>query len=725
MAVQLLERPAKICFSKNTARYVFYVNNPTVAGAAVDIRVFKHSIISDAQPPEQVFETRLYPNAQGRVVFYVQDYLRSFLSLNFPEPGSGSVFLPLDQQLYFWIEYRQVTTAVPNNTWVTTERTRKRVMIWGGIEKEIYDRDNFIEYMAGSFKFLSWAPEPRMVALNQRGYITYLRTEAVEAPLFLRWKAVFSNLQEETGEIEIPVEDAEKSFLYDIPVGAQELGLEMMMQENPELVLHYFTVQLEEGGLFGQPSVLKAGPVTYYINYDHSYQYFDWLFINSLGGKDSVRIRGAYSVEVERQAVDSERPDFPETGTPFRNGANTIVAALLNKTYKGDAGQLNRPHDQEWLLELLASALIYEANGDRWLRVSIRNKQSMLAASDDTRWNFPLEWDYAQTNEVHTPRNANIGFGNPDTGETYDPPAGLCPVPTEMQRSIVSVDGGEETWNFSWEGTAPFYILEYRRKQSAVWQVEIIIAATSANLVFPSDGSEYEWRLASNCSNSEFSSIMEGESFTVDGAMGVCLPPTNLTATPNAYPIGAVEYLLSWDSTPANLELEYRKVGAASWTAVAVSGDSTTVTINADGSEYEWRLRGSCGGGDFSAWVYGPHFWAVNTGVCTLPYGLEVVRRGSLTIGGIINESFRFSWQHPGAIKFYIRYRLTGTTTWVNLDSTARNIIANIEWGDPSTYYWPYEWEVAAECSPGNLSPYASGPLFTKLEFTPPAGPGG
>jgi hypothetical protein len=271
-------------------------------------------------------------------------------------------------------------------------------MIWGGIEKQIYDRDNFFNYIEGNKMPLTWAPQPKMLGMNQLHYVTYLRSSDAITGITLKWRAFFSGGDQEDGTVELEEADVAASRLYHLPAGPLQLGLLQLQQENyPDELLHYYEIEVVD-----QDDEQVLSPMKFYIDYDQSYQYFDWLFVNSISGLDSIRVRGSYNVDVQRQSIENELRGVLETvGEAFKRGANIVAAALLNKTYKGDVGMLHQAAEQDWLLELLASPLIVEFNGtERWLRVTLDNKNAALAPSDDTRWNFPLEWNYTHTNEV-------------------------------------------------------------------------------------------------------------------------------------------------------------------------------------------------------------------------------------------------------------------------------------------------------------------------------------
>ncbi|MBO6605451.1 immunoglobulin-like domain-containing protein [Psychroserpens sp.] len=94
--------------------------------------------------------------------------------------------------------------------------------------------------------------------------------------------------------------------------------------------------------------------------------------------------------------------------------------------------------------------------------------------------------------------------------------------------------------------------------------------------------------------------------FTI-GAPVVCnaTVPTGLAASN----VTDSQATLSWDAVPgATYDLRYREVGAPSWTTIAVTGISETVTGLSPLTDYEAQVRSKCTGGSNSAYSASVNF---------------------------------------------------------------------------------------------------------------------
>lgn len=197
------------------------------------------------------------------------------------------------------------------------------------------------------------------------------------------------------------------------------------------------------------------------------------------------------------------------------------------------------------------------------------------------------------------------------------------------------------------------------------------------------------------------SGIHSGEFSALDLA---CYVPT-WTATSN---ITATSATLTWASVSGaeNYSVQYR-VANGTWYYVPGSPFYTT-TANLSGlspnTNYEWRVRTNCWGGQYSEWTYPVPFTTSGAG-CTAPWWLQT--------NYVTQNSAIFVWEEIyGAINYTVEWRISGGT-WSNLP------------GSPFTNNWievgglqsctTYEWRVRANCGGGMYSAWSYVTSFTTL----------
>ena len=698
MSILLTERPYIFGFTKNEARYVFNVTNPLSIGCAVEIKLFVHEIQYPDSPAELITSVKLYPSPDGTVTFYANDYLDSLLTVDLPAPGSTVIKNAYNQQLYYWIEYRQVTSILPNNLWVITERTRKRVMMPGGIEVQKYERNNFFEnYLIPGKKWLTWLPSNKFVKYEQEHYLSWLRTvDALEAPRVLVYVHYTNG---DTTNKTINIAEWQKSYLFHIPTGVKQLGLDALF---PDKKIHYYDVIISDniGGVLTET-------YTFYIDYDQQYNWFDWSYMNSISGIDSIRIRGEFTREINRDATEASKITLlGNLNEQVKQGDRTDTSIILSKKWKGDVGYLNTPEEQNALIDMLASTGIFENIDSRWVKVQLLTKTFPLAASDDTKWNFPIEWNYSYDNCVFTPDAQFLGNGT--NGEAYDPLITSCNIPSDLTANVGPDVSGITVVEFTWTHAGTSIIkIECRKVGDTAWNSLVWFKpsdyppGTFYSATFVSDGQEYEWRAKAVCLNEDESTWNNGANFIVADAAVFCALPSALNVIKGDSYMGMIPFTFSWyHPLPHEFILEYRKITGGAWTSVTVTDTNTIIQFPDDGSEYEWKVKAHCENDTFSTSVYGVNFTSDSSVSCALPYNLEY----SKTAETAEFATYHFSWNHPSAINFIFQYKYSSDFVWNTLTPAVNylDIVIPKKFGI-------LNWRVAAKCSDTDFSAYAYG----------------
>lgn len=705
MAIELKERPYKFCFSKNEARYEFNLTNPTSAGNSVEIRLYCHTIKSEAAPAELVAELKLYPAPDGIVRFYANTYFESILQMDIPDPETTVPVPAYNQQRYFWIEYRQVTDLAPNNAWIISERTRKRIMLLGGIEVQKYERDNyFTNYLIANKWWLTWLPSNitdgyRFVFPTQEHYITWLRTGEAGAATKLFVKVTYTDLTTIEKSFDIP--DTNKSFVFHLPAGIVQLAIEPLLIDKS---IYYYEVWVADDAL-GK----LANEYRFYVDRDYYYKKFEWIYANSLGGLDAVAVKGISQQEIEREASTVSALNLGDKlNDQIKKSDSIDTGILLTKKWKADVGYTNTAGDQDGLADILASTEIFEKVDSRWLRIRLSNKTALMGASDATKWNMPLEWMYAWINNAYTPDNKVFGAGS-NAGEVYDGLISSCPLPTGLNTNEEAVGMGISIMKFMW--THPGNVIatiQVKEDGATDWADTITSDFGFAYMFgfFVPDGRTMNWRLKLKCPNDDESGWVNGPDFTLSNDASACALPTGLTWTKGTPVAGVIPFTFEWAHVlPApEFKFEYKAVGGSTWIESTVAGLTTTINFADDGTEYQWRVSAKCGVGSESPAVNGINFVASSAVTCSNPYNLSA----SVYSTTALTTTVRFTWDHPGAVNFMFE--------WDNAalgDSGSETPLVNsIDIEFPTSYYRIY-WRVAAQCTIGDYSALIDGtPIY-------------
>lgn len=447
MSTSITERPHLHNFSLNEIRYVLNVTDPAAPGCAVDFELYYHDVTGSVGILFKSFT--LTPTSDGIIYCHVRDYLDSLLTPQLPAINGATIQPVRDQVKYFYIRYREVTTADPDPQW-KTDVANKRIVLMGGVEQMKHRRNNFfVSYLASTKAFLTWQPSNRFVFADERHYLSFLLTSP--ADFTLQVHTVFTDLSSHDTSVAYTAGD---DVLFRIKAGAHDLSLDAI---DTSRKLYYYDIQViktSDGGIL-------ASPHRFYLEYRPLYSFTDILFFNSIGGLDAVRVKGEVSWTIDNTGDDVEHITGGQLFDTDRPQAQyTQVNQLKKDNYKGDAGWCRSPMQQEALVELLLSKGRYEIVDGRWIGIVNLKKSLDLRLSTDKKWSFPVEWSYGYSDSVFTPKWVMLGTGAADVPVTQVPSGCVAvsfPAGLEMPDAEVNLN---YLYTIAVNGTAPFTLTD-------------------------------------------------------------------------------------------------------------------------------------------------------------------------------------------------------------------------------------------------------------------------
>jgi hypothetical protein len=181
-------------------------------------------------------------------------------------------------------------------------------------------------------------------------------------------------------------------------------------------------------------------------------------------------------------------------------------------------------------------------------------------------------------------------------------------------------------------------------------------------------------------------------------ASASCGTPAALSATA----ITTSSATFNWTSVSGatSYNIQYRIVGAATWSTASATTNTLNVTSLNAGSNYEFGVQANCNG-TLSPFSTSTTFTTQQLS-CGIPTGL--------TATSISTSSATLNWTSvSGATVYNIQYRIVGTSTWTTSTSTTNTL--NISSLTSSSNY---EFGVQANCN-GTLSAFSASATFTTL----------
>jgi len=398
---------------------------------------------------------------QGVAVIDLKDLLNSHLDFFVPDPVTGGVQVTGLQTGQFYIHYRRISTANTNTPWNTSEEQNICNVIKGGVHPYMWKGNNFfINYFPNNNPFLTWQQRGRLTALTEPLWLTWLNLNlGGNIALTVTGRVTYTDGTTDGFQHNLP-QPLKQYWLYYLPVGAGQLGLPALSNKT----ILYWDVWVQDN-----LGVLLSEKYRYQQDQKNDYNQKFLLYRNSLGGLDTVRVRGVIETNINLDGQDIEMTavaDWAFASTLPRFDASTPHRE--QPSYKGDAGYVPL-QEQDRLRDVFFNREAYMFQNNRLLPVKLLTKQYRLRATSDKIFNFPIEWMLADGGSYfYTPgvslgdgQNNFINLNNVDLGDGQS--NGVCGVGLLLSTTAINYNGGNATVTFHYQALGgPAKKLQYK-----------------------------------------------------------------------------------------------------------------------------------------------------------------------------------------------------------------------------------------------------------------------
>lgn len=407
--MQLTERPYSYNFSKNEIRYVFRVADATAPGLQVQVQLMYRATSGSAFTALIVLPLR--PTADNKVHVYIQGYLNSLL--DWVLPGiSDTITNGSKQACHYYLQFREITDAIPNPDWIDDELANYRIVLKGGIESHKSSRNNFfVNHFDTALSFLTWLPADRFMYYDEKVFLSFLNRTGVGFILKFNVHAT-----DGTAGAFSTTYAGDNDLIYHVSINPTTLDLSSYVGGKD---VYWFSmwVVADDG---------DDTPITnsykFYIEYRPRYVSYPLAYHNSIGGMDSACVIGDTDISNDRSYDEAEEGlNLNEWTSEKKSHGTRQPNILLQRNYKGDVGFIRTKALQEAYNELLASKSIYMRFNTIWVPVNIITKALRLGTRKDDIFSFPLEWQLTEKEEVFTPEDIDFGAGT-NTEAIYNYP---------------------------------------------------------------------------------------------------------------------------------------------------------------------------------------------------------------------------------------------------------------------------------------------------------------
>jgi hypothetical protein len=263
------------------------------------------------------------------------------------------------------------------------------------------------------------------------------------------------------------------------------------------------------------------------------------------------------------------------------------------------------------------------------------------------------------------------------------PAAATCGVPSGLNTTAIT----SSTATLNWQAVtgASGYTVRARQVGQSAWTTGTT-TATSLNYTGLSACTNYEFQVSATCSSLS-SNYSPSTIFSSTGCVAQnCDAPTSLSASN----ISASSATLNWTtvSGAASYNARIRPFGTSTWSTGSVTGNSINFTGLSSCTGYEFQVQAVCSSGLTSSYTASANLITPGCSACAAP--------AVAYVANITSGSATFNWSTmPGATRYRVRYRLSGTSSWTVAPSTTATSITRSGLLCGATY----QYQVRTRCA--------------------------
>lgn len=401
MSVTINERPWNYNWSKNEIRYLFTIDNLSRAGLHLQVRL----MYKVAGTFKELLILPLFPDNEGGIALYIQNYLDSLLEYDLPSIDSPLTHAAR-QSAIVRIDYREVTNTDYDPDWI--EDTFTFAVLKGGVEQEKHSRNNsFINYFISENRFLSYQASGKYIYIDQPQYLSFIQHTYHES-LNIYLKVFFADGT--IGNDAFTLLTSEDELLFHVRLF--DYVSDFLGPDGQHLLKDIAAIEVKLTAEPGGTAMDVSETVRFNILHRPLYDYFDLVYHNSVGGIDSIRLSGEAAIQYERSVEDGGAGmSLTEWQQPVKSHQRNYSAISLTKKRSGDIGYLPSRKQQEVCMEILFSKSIYEVNDGYFIPVLAIAQNTELRKTTDKKYGFALEWKLAISNNSFSPSWINFGAG--------------------------------------------------------------------------------------------------------------------------------------------------------------------------------------------------------------------------------------------------------------------------------------------------------------------------
>ncbi len=431
MEVLLLRQPYQVSFSGNPVAFTFIVTPYTSVEHAEDIG------LNITVEVEETFNTQVFtaarqdiylPDPNGVVEIDVQYILQAYVSQYIPALNLSTAALCEGQTRRYRLSYQLIVNGNLATQLATTGILN--VIKSGMPNEEWHPKKFFTEYISNKKLFLRYGYPEEKVHADELKFLNFIYP--AENPLVLKVYAevYYHDNSLEAKDISAPFSCLQWQIMI-TPAGFQQLGLDTLVNDG-RIPLFY------DISVVDTTYTKQVAPQRFVLDYRNFYNTYNIMYAGSLGGIETLRLRGLIEASADYARTNAERvqPSNYFAAGVLQSPVATSYASESEK-FTGDTGFIPQEKLDRLRDLFLSRDCLYEIRGGRLLPIAIDGKTVKLYTTTDKLYSMSIDWRNAFTNEYYAPDNLLASV------------SATCPVPEsffvrQVQKSYLQVLWGLE-----------------------------------------------------------------------------------------------------------------------------------------------------------------------------------------------------------------------------------------------------------------------------------------
>jgi hypothetical protein len=445
-----------------------------------------------------------------------------------------------------------------------------------------------------------------------------------------------------------------------------------------DLGAHIFTIGGKTVELYFSPSDHTDTHIQTAINSANTDLYFgvyDFTMTTDANAITSMHSAGVYTLGIVDQ--------YSNTGAAY-----PILTSALGANLKTYVSSTDVYHNKMLIVDpsnTCSDPLVLTGSHNWTSSANTLNDENTLIIHNDTIANIYYQSFYAN----YTALGGTLTAIAPCT-------VGTCGATSGLSATAITTTSALLSW-IAVPG-AISYNIQYRVVGTTIW-TSTTSGTNTITITGLTPSTNYEFQVQTVCSSgtSAYSASVDFTTLALP-----CSVPAGLTVTG----ITSSSATLNWIAVSGALSynIQYRIVGASTWSATTSATNSVTISGLTPGSNYEFHVQVVCSTGTSSFSSSGT--FTTTTITCPVPTGFSAT--------SITTTSAMLNWTAvTGAIGYTVDYRIAGTSGWSYTTTSGTSVtVTGLSSGTV------YEYQVQTLCSTVDSSGNSTSSLFTTTMST-------